>query len=80
MMRGLFGLVSLLIVAAGAAYYFTAGQPEVAQPGRYQKIESQANAAAASMQNSAQAAQDKVDAANGATPPAPATNAAPSGN
>jgi hypothetical protein len=77
MMRALFGLVSLLVVAAGAAYYFTAVQPEVTKPGQYQKIESQANAAAALMQHSAQAAQDKVDAANGVTP---ATNAPPAGN
>jgi hypothetical protein len=80
MMRGLFGLVSLLIVAAGAAYYFTAAQPEVARPGQYQKIESQANGAAALMRNSGQAAQDQVDSASGVTPAPPATNGPPPGN
>ena len=70
----MFGLVSLLVVGVAAAYYFTAAQPQVAQTGQYQKIESQANAAAALM---AKDPQPQVDAATGDSTPAPATNAPP---
>ena len=82
-MRGLFSIVSLLIIAVAAAFYFTSGTPEVSNPGQYQKIEAQANAAAAQM---AKDPQLEVDAASGdakpAPPPAtaPATNAPPAGH
>jgi hypothetical protein len=76
-MRGMLGLVSLLLIGVAAAFYFTATQPEVAQQGTYNKIESQANAAAAQM---AKDPQTEVDAATkGVSAPA-ATNAAPSGD
>jgi hypothetical protein len=76
-MRGMLGLVSLLIVGVAAAYYFTTAQPEMAQPATYNQIESQANAAAAQM---AKDPQTEVDAATGGVSPPAATNAAPSGN
>jgi hypothetical protein len=79
-MRGMLGLLSLLIAGVGAAYYFTSLQAPVQEKGQYQKIESQAQHAATLMQNDGQAAQAQVDAASGDTPPAPATNAPPGGN
>ncbi len=76
-MRGMLGLVSLLIIGVGAAYYFTSLQAPVQETGQYQKIESQAQHAAALMQHDPQA---QVDAATGDAPPPPATNAPPAGN
>jgi hypothetical protein len=77
MMRGVLGLVSLLIIAVGGALYFTETQP-VAEQQTYQKAESQANKAAALIANRGQA---QVDAATGDKPaPPPATNAPPAGN
>lgn len=75
-MRAMFGIVSLLVVGAVAAFYFTTAQPEL-QPGQYQKIQSQAEATAKLMQHDPQA---DVDAASGSSSSSPATNAPPSGN
>lgn len=77
MLRGMLGLLSLLIIGVGAAYYFAELQAPVAETGQYQKIESQAQHAAALMQHDAQA---QVDSASGDAAPAPATNAPPAGN
>jgi Flp pilus assembly protein TadG len=79
MMRGLFGLVSLLIVAVGAVMYFQETSP-VAQKQTVQNIETEANKAAATMQKSYDKAQAQVDAVAGDTNAVPATNAPPSGN
>ena len=79
-MRGVLGLVSLLIVAVGAALYFTETNPEVADKQVYENVTAQANKAAATMANRGQDAQAQVDAASGDTPAAPATNAPPTGN
>ena len=76
-MRGMLGLLSLLIIGVGAAVYFTSMQTPVQETGQYQKIESQAQHAAALMQHDPQA---QVDSASSDTPPAPATNAPPAGN
>jgi hypothetical protein len=78
-MRGMLGLVSLLIVGVGGAFYYSSMQAPVAQAGQYQKIESQANHAASLMQHDGEAQQAQVDAAMSDTPAAPAP-AAPATN
>jgi len=76
-MRGMFGLVSLLIVTVGGVMYFTETQPEVADKEVSQNVQNQANKAAALMANRGDDAQAQVDAASGDKPAAPATNAPP---
>ncbi len=80
MLRGVLGLVSLLIVAVGAALYFTETQPEVADKQVSDNVTAQANKTAALMAHRGDDAQDQVDAASGDKPAATATNAAPKGN
>jgi hypothetical protein len=74
-MRGILGLVSLLIIGVGAALYFTQTAPEAAaERGTYSKIEDQAHAAAAKMATDPQIQVDAATAAaNGEAPSA--TNA-----
>jgi hypothetical protein len=71
----MFGIVSLLIMGVAAAWYFTSAQPEVTQPGQYQKLQSKAEATAKLMQHDPQA---DVDAASQSS--SPATNTPPQGN
>ena len=80
MMRGVFGLISLLIVIVGAVMFFQETSP-VARKEAVQNLQVDATKAAATMQQSFDKAQAKVDAATGDTNAAPAvTNAAPASN
>jgi len=80
MMRGVFGLISLLIVIVGVVMFFQETSP-VARKEAVQNLQVDATKAAATMQQSFDKAQAKVDAATGDTNAAPAvTNAAPASN
>ena len=80
MLRGVLGLVSLLIVAVGSVLYFTETQPEVADKQVSENVTAQANKAAALMAHRGDDAQAQVDAATDDKPAPAATNAAPTGN
>ena len=77
-MRGVFSIVSLLVVCVAAALYFTSAQPVVLQqPGGYQNLQLKAENAVKQQESDPQA---EVDAASHSPSPPPATNAPPSGN
>jgi hypothetical protein len=73
--RGIFGIVSLLVIGVAAAFYFTSAQPELTQPGQYQKLQSKVDATVKLMQHDPQA---DLDAASRTS--SPATNTPAPGN
>jgi len=79
MMRGVLGLISLLVVAVGAYLFFQETSP-VARKEAVQNLQVDANKAAATMQQSFDKAQAQVEAATNGTNAAPAATNAPAGN
>ena len=77
-MRGIFSLLSLLIIGLVAAFYMTSAQPEFKQAGQYQGLESKVAATTKLMQHDPQA---DVDAATArALDSSAVTNTPPTNN